>query len=204
MKKHFVLLSMVTLSVTLFTSCATNSLYKTTREAAINNSKESATSVCFVQKNDGSIVNYETLELVTGPFKSPYLLANGKEKIKASEIQAYQNGKHYAVSQKQFCCKKKTHVSTETLPGFAVRMAKGRLNIYCKKTYNGQSGVDEFFVQAGQGQIVPYTPEVLSEIVKDNNQAYEFFMNKKFKGKLPEKLNTTAQIYNSGNYVSVY
>lgn len=204
MKKHLVNLATVAASVTLLASCSTNSLYKSTREAAIKNSKEANSSICFVQKNDGTIINYQSLELVTGPFKSPYLLANGKEKIKAADIQAYQNNKHYAVSQKQFCCKKKTHVSTETLPGFAVRMAKGRLSIYCKKAYNGQNVVDEFFVQAGQGQIVPYTPEVLGEIVKDNNQAYEFFMNKKFKGKLPEKLSATAEIYNSGNYVSVF
>jgi len=202
MKKRLIQFTLVAISVTFLTSCAKTAIYKANREAAISSSRESS-SPCFIQKNDGTIVDFQTLELITGPFKTPYLLANGKTKIKASDIIAYQNTKHYAISQSQLCCKKKTYVSTETLPGFAVRMAKGRLNVYCKKAYNGQSAIDEFFIQSGNGEILPYTPELLSEIVKDNTQAYEFFINKDFKGKLPEKLYSTAQIYNTGSFATL-
>lgn len=184
-----------------FASCATNNVYKTNREAAVSNSKESG-STCFVQRNDGTINYYQTLELVTGPFKTPYLLADGKTKIKASEITAYQSQQLYAISQKSFFSKKKSKVATETLPGFAVRLAKGRLNVYCAKTFNGQYAVDAFYIQSGDGKILPYSAELLGEVVKDNPQAYDFFTSEDNNSKLPEKISTTAQIYNTGTFAT--
>ena len=198
MKKHLHQVALILGALVILNSCATSSLSKSERKSVTAISKEPGTS-CFVKMNDGSIKNYTTLKLVTGPFKSPYLLADGKVKIKANQITAYQNDKHYAISQATFCCGRKSKVATETLPGFAVRTAKGKLNVYCKKYFNGQVAVDEFFLQAGDdGKVVAYTPELLNELLKDNADAIGFFNNKKFKGTLPEKLLATAKMYNSG------
>ena len=153
--------------------------------------------------NDGTIKEYKSLKLVTGAFNTPYLLADGKIKIKASQIIAYQNKDHYAISQKTFSSGKMTHVATETLPGFAVRTVKGRLNVYCKKYFNGQVAVDEFFLQAGnEGRIQPYSTELMNQLVKDNSEAFTFFNSKNFKGRLPEKLHATAQMYNGGAFIT--
>lgn len=201
MKMHLHTLAIFAGAAIIFSSCANNAAYKASREAAIASSKE-ANIKCFVQKDDGSITYYKTLELKTGAFKTPYLLADGKIRIKASDILAYQTQQFYAVSQKMFSSKQFNHVATETLPGFAVRMAKGKLNIYCAKMYNGHNGVDEFFIQTGTGQIIPYSSELLTEAIKDNPRAYDFFMSTNFKGSLPEKINTTAHIYNNGAIAS--
>lgn len=188
--------------LTIFNSCSTSSVSRSQRRADIVNSKEN-TDECFVKMSDGTIKQYKSLTLVTGAFSTPYLLADGKTKIKASQIIAYQNKNHYAISQKTFCCGRMSYIATETLPGFAVRTVKGRLNVYCKKYYNGQAAVDEFFLQAGnEGKIQPYSPELMNLLVKDNTEAFTFFNNKNFKGRYPEKIHTTAQLYNGGALIT--
>ncbi len=183
-------------------SCSTSSISKAKRKADIQNSKET-NSACFVKFNDGTIKQYTSLKLVTSAFTTPYLLADGKTKIKARQIVAYQNKEHYAVSQKTFCCGRMTSVATETLPGFAVRTVKGKINVYCKKFYNGQVAVDEYFIQAGDnGKIVAYSPALMNELVKDNSEAAMFFNDKKFKGSSSDKLQTAAHMYNSGQLVT--
>lgn len=190
-------------SLLILTSCATSSVTDTQLRDDIARSKEIGSYDCFVKMNDGTIKQYHSLKLVTSAFSTPYLLADGKVKIKASQITAYQNKDHYAVSQRTFCCGRMSSVATETLPGFAIRTAKGRLNVYCKKYYNGQVAVDEFFLQSGdEGKIQAYSPELMAELVKDNPEALSFFTSKKFKGKLPERLHATAQLYNSGQFAS--
>ena len=186
----------------IFNSCSTSSISAAQRRADMVNSKEN-TSDCFVKLNDGSIKQYKSLELVTGTFVTPHLLADGKTKIKASQIIAYQNKDLYAVSQKTFCCGRMSYVAKETLPGFAVRTIKGKLNVYCKKYYNGQFVIDEFFLQSGdQGKIQPYSPELMNQMVKDNSEALTFFNEKKFKGHPQEKILATAQMYNGGALIS--
>ncbi len=202
MKKHLQSVALLICITGILSSCSTSSISGSQRKTAIVNSKES-TAECFVKMNDGSVREYKSLKLVTGPFISPYLLADGKAKIKASQILAYQNKDHYAVSQRTFCCGRVSHVATETLPGFAVRTVKGRLNVYCKKYYNGQVTADEYFLQAGNdGKIQPYSPELMSQLVKDNTGAIAVFNDKKFKGHLPERLHATAQLYNGGQFVT--
>ena len=88
--------------LTIFNSCSTSSVSRSQRRADIVNSKEN-TDECFVKMSDGTIKQYKSLTLVTGAFSTPYLLADGKTKIKASQIIAYQNKNHYAISQKTFC-----------------------------------------------------------------------------------------------------
>ncbi len=202
MKKPLSLTGLLLSSILLLNSCATNSITRAARRADIANSKETA-SECFVRLNDGTIKHYQSLKLVTSPFSTPYLLADGKTRIKAKQIEAYQNKDHYAISQKTFNCGRISHVATETLPGFAVRTVKGKINVYCKKYYNGQAAVDEYFLQVGDaGNIMEYSPGLMSELVKDSPEAYSFFNSKKFKGSLPEKLHATAHLYNDGQFIT--
>lgn len=202
MKKTLSLTGLLFSSMILFNSCATSSIANKQRKAAFANSKEHS-SGCFVQLNDGTIQHYKTLKMVTSIFKTPYLLADGKIKIRPGQITAYQNKDHYAISQKLFCCGHISHVATETLPGFAVRTVKGKLNVYCKKFYNGQVSIDEYFIQSGDdGKIIQYSAEHMNELVKDNTEVYKFFNSKRFKGSLPEKLHATVHMYNSGQFIS--
>ena len=183
-------------------SCSTNSISQSQKKAEKLHSKDE-TVACYVELNDGTIKEYKTLRLVTSPFSTPYLLADGKTKYKASDIKAYQNKEHYAISQRSFIAGRKTHVATETLPGFAVRIIKGRLNVYSKKYVNGQFAVDEYYLQIGKnGMIQPYTEELMSALVKDNTEAYWFFTNTGFKSHMPEKLKTTAKMYNGEQYMT--
>lgn len=202
MKKHLTSFALLISMIPLLNSCTTSSLTVSERKSVIASSKENTTT-CFVKMNDGSIREYSSLKLVTGPLKAPYLLADGKIKIKASQITAYQNKDHYAVSQNNFSNGRKTYVATETLPGFAIRTVKGKLNVYCKKFYNGQVAVDEYFLQAGtDGKIQAYSADLMNELVKDKAEALALFNSKQFKGNAPEKLHATAQLYNGGQFMT--
>lgn len=60
--------------------------------------------------------------------------------------------------------------------------AKGKLNIYSKKFYNGRAAVDEYFIQEGSnGNIVAYTPELLKNLIKESDEAMNFFSKLKMK-----------------------
>jgi hypothetical protein len=183
-------------------ACSTVNKIQVDQITGNNSSKENAAS-CFVQKNDGSIDYYTSLKLVTGVFASPYLLADGKTKIYSAGIKAYQNQDHYAVSQLYFETGHKSKVAKETLPGFAVRIAKGNLNVYCKKYYNGTKAVDELFIQSGtEGKIVAYTPEILNELIKDHPEAVNLLNSKKKINPVSKKLLAVAEIYNRGQMMS--
>jgi hypothetical protein len=160
---------------------------------------------CFVQMNDGSIKNYATLKLVTGVFKTPHLIADGNVIISADKVLAYQTKDQYAISQKGFTTIKPSYVAVDALPGFAVKVAKGKLNVYAIKYYNGHNTTEKFFLQIGDdGAIVPYKYELMSDLVKDNIEAYNFFNKKKKTIALNKRLLATADIYNntSSTYIS--
>ena len=152
-----------------FNSCSVSKDSLIQRKTDIVDSKES-TLACFVQMNDGTIKNYTTLKLVTGVFITPHLLADGKTKIFPTEIKAYQNEEHYAISQTTFVSGRNTFVAVETLPGFAIRVAKGKVNVYCKRYYNGSMVTDEFFLQNGDnGQIFAYSAGLVSLLEKETS-----------------------------------
>jgi hypothetical protein len=200
MKKILTAMPVLLSIVLLLNSCSTGKNAVTERKTGTE-AKENAAS-CFVQLNDGTIKNYTSLKLITGMFKAPHLLADGKTRINASQIKAYQNEIHYAVSQNTFCCGRKSYVAVETLPGFAVRIIKGKLNVFVKKFFNGQHAVDEFFLQAGSdGQIVPYTPETMSELVKSNQDAYNLFNNNHKRNNVNtlEKIQASAYLFNNAD-----
>lgn len=158
---------------------------------------------CFVQMNDGTIKNYATLKLVTGIFKTPHLLANDSIVIMANDIKAYQNKDCYAVSQKEFTTKKQSAVAVKALPGFAVRIASGKLNVYSFKYYNGHNTTEKFFLQSGdEGQILAYTPELMNELLRDNNDAYTFFNEKNNAVAFSKKLLASVEMYNTSRLLS--
>jgi hypothetical protein len=202
MKKNLLKLAAFLSIALLFASCATSNLAREDRKTGIESSKETAAS-CFVQFNDGSIKNYNSLKLVTGVLVTPHLLADGKTKIAPDDIKAYQNKDHYAISQRQCSCGRKSNIAVEALPGFAVRIAKGKLNIYTKKFYNGTRAVDEFYLQQGNdGQIIAYSPTLMSSLLKNNPEALDFFKSKKYNNSIPKKLQLTAAIFNKEQLMS--
>lgn len=170
---------------------------KTTAET----SKEQGS--CFVQLNDGTVKNYSSLKLVTGVFKTPHLLADDNVVISPADIKAYQSKDHYAIAQKAFTLSKPSYVAVEVLPGFAVRVAKGKLNVYSIKFYNGHNTTEKFYLQYGDdGQITAYTPELMKSLIRDNSEAFNFFSGKNKSVPLPKRLLATADIYNNSRYIS--
>lgn len=150
---------------------------------------------CYILKKDGSVVTFKSLKLVTGLFTSPHLLAEGKIKISGDSIMAYQDADHYAISQDYINDCRKSKVAVDALPGFAVRIAKGHLNVYSKKYFNGAKAVEEFYIQSGDtGKIVRYNQLVMEELLKDQ-QGMKELLNARDKS-LSEKLQVIAEAYN--------
>lgn len=158
----------------------------------------------FVVFNDGSIKSFSSLKLVTGLFKTPHLLADGNQVIYAGDIKAYQNQDHYAISEKEFSASKKpSKVAKDALPGFAVRVASGKINVYSLKYYNGQNATEKFFLQVGDdGQIVAFTNELFNDLIKDNNEALVYFNDKKQANSINKKLLLSVDIYNNTGFIS--
>jgi hypothetical protein len=169
-------------------------------DTLIDNPKEVA---CFVQMNDGTIRTFNSLKLVTGIFKTPHLLANDSIVIMASDIKAYQNHDCYAVSQKEFTTKKQSTVAVKALPGFAIRIASGKLNVYSFKYYNGHNTTEKFFLQSGDGaQILAYSPELMNELLKDNSDAYALFNEKSGSVTFSKKLLASVEMFNTSRLIS--
>lgn len=170
------------------------------RREAMNDSKEEIAS-CFVIKTDGETVRYNKLELVTKIYQAPHLLADGKERIFPSEISAYQTPSHFAIFAGSFTIGGyKSNLAVETLPGFAVRIAKGNLNVYVKKYKVNQSVADEFYFQQGNGPVYPYSPELMDALIKNVPEALAFYNTYKRSLKKSSELKLTAQIYNDAYF----
>ncbi|MBS1513203.1 MAG: hypothetical protein JST86_20370 [Bacteroidetes bacterium] len=158
---------------------------------------------CFVQLKDGSFKNYASLKLVTGIFKTPHLVADGNIVIESSDIKAYQDNQQFAVSQKEFTQSKPGFVAVDALPGFAVRIVKGRLNVYAAKFYNGHNATEKYYLQNGdEGAILAYTPDIMRDMVKDNTVASSFFSTKNKQLTGAKKMLATVDIYNNPKEVS--
>jgi hypothetical protein len=187
----------------LLNSCAVskNSITQQQTETKIVNETTSAS--CFIQLNDGSIKQFTTLKLVTGVLTTPHLLGDGKVVINSKEIIAYQNDKHYAVSAKILTSKKSANVSVETLPGFAVKVLSGKLNVYCRKYYNGANTSDEYFLQNGNdGYIIAYSKDVLKTMLKEDAKASEFFNSKAKVSPKAKKILAAVEMYNSSQLMT--
>ncbi|RYY45514.1 MAG: hypothetical protein EOO06_16325 [Chitinophagaceae bacterium] len=202
MKKQLILLAALGCTIASMQSCAVSSGAQTADEINSKPSAEAATT-CFIELKDGSFRRFKTLKLVTGVFTAPHLLADGKEKITASQIKAYQNSEHYAVSQDLFKDNIRSKSAVETLPGFAVRIAKGKLNIYCKKYYNGVGTAEQLFVQKDGGDILAFTPELMASMLKDHPEAEAFFNSTKKITPASKRLQATVALMNKGQLLSM-
>jgi len=201
MKKICYTSSFLLITSLLLNSCATDRSIAQRIAEFENTQANDAT--CFVQLNDGTVKYYNNLKLVTGLFNSPHLLADGNTRINASEIKAYQDRDHYAISQKLFVKGKRSSVALETLPGFAVRVVKGRVNVYCRQFFNGVFAADEYYLQAGDnGEIKVYSPELMNTLLRNDPTAFEFYNINKAKNKMPEKLLEAVKLYNNDQLVS--
>lgn len=160
-------------------------------------------AVCFVQLNDGSTKQYTSLKLITGVLTTPYLLADDKIIINTKDIKAYQDKNGYAVCAKLLISKKNSYVAVETLPGFAVKVLSGKLNVYCRKYYNGANSVQEYFIQNGSdGDIVSFSGDVLKNMVKEDAKALEYFNSKLKVSPKSKKMLATVQIFNNGQFIT--
>jgi hypothetical protein len=168
-----------------------------------SNNVNEGPSGCFVQLNNGSFKQFSTLKLVTGILKTPHLLADGKDIINAKDIIAYQNSMHYAVSPKILSGLRSGLVSVETLPGFAVKIMSGKLNVYSRKYYNGANTAEDYFLQSGNdGLIISYSKKALNSLLKEDAKSSEFF-NSKIKALSGSKrILAAVKLYNSGQLMT--
>ncbi|RYY71034.1 MAG: hypothetical protein EOO13_04580 [Chitinophagaceae bacterium] len=201
MKKQILLVVAMGCTIYSLQSCAVSANAQLNAEGTPNPPKEINTT-CFVEMKDGSIRHFKSLKLVTGVFSSPHLLADGKEKISSSEIKAYQTANHYAITQNLFKDNVRSKSAVETLPGFAVRIAKGKLNIYCKKYFNGTGTAEQLFVQKEEGEIFAFTPEVMIDLLKDHPEAARFFQANRKITPASKRLQATVALMNKEQLMS--
>lgn len=202
MKNFIPAIAVLLSTAALSSSCSVSKNSIDQQTTTVANENETSVS-CFVQLNDGTIKQFSTLKLVTGVLTTPHLLGDGKVVINAKEIIAYQSGKHYAVSSKILTSKKSACVAVETLPGFAVKVLSGKLNVYCRKYYNGASTSDEYFLQNGSdGYIVAYSKDVLKAMLKDDINATAFFNSRSKVTPSSKKILTAVEIYNKGQMMT--
>jgi len=174
-------------------------VYKTNPSKASKLSSSSS----FVKLKNGRTVYYNKLEIIKGVFTAPHLLANESIKIKPSEIEAYQTEDHYAVSQKFIMNGHKSSVAVDALPGFAKRVVKGKLNVYCKKYFNGRFATDEFFLQSeNDSRIYAYTPELFKKMIEDNEEALNYYHKEIVGVVLSKKITNTAEMYNQSTFMT--
>jgi hypothetical protein len=202
MKKIIPAFAVLLCSTILLSSCTVSKNSITLNNADVKNTND-LSAPCFVQLNDGTIKQFTNLKLVTGVLTTPHLLADEKEIINGKDIMAYQNHKHYAVSAKNLTSTKKGMIAAETLPGFAVKVLAGKLNVYCRRYYNGGNTVEEYFLQNGNdGYIVSYTKAVLKNMIKEDTKALEYFNGKSKILPKSKKILAAVEMYNNGQMMT--
>lgn len=198
--KQSIAIAILALSLSL-QSCLTKRIADNRQTITESEQVQNESSTCFVEYADGRVEYFSSLKLVKGVTTTPHLLGNGKVKIKARDIKAYQNNAHYAISQKVYNPKRLSYVAIESLPGFAVQIAKGKLNIYVRKSYDSNKAVEEYFIQKDNESITEYSYEAMIDVIKENPEAADFFNSQKYKAARPI-LKGTADLYNGGALTS--
>lgn len=202
MKRTIPFISAICCAAILLQACAgsKNSLSDKSTEI-VNNKVTNGT--CYVEFTDGSTKQFASLKLITGIFKTPHLLADNKQVLNSKEIKSYYDGQYFAVSDKALTTSKTSYVAVDALPGFARRIATGKLNVYSRKFYNGNNSVEEYFLQIGSNSpIVAYSTEVMKGILKDNAKALEYFNSNAKVSPVSKKILTAVEIYNNGELLS--
>ena len=199
MKNRFAAITALLCASTIFHSCAVSENAVTVKnEGAATSNQLSKT--CFVQLNDGSIKQYHSLKLVTGVLTKPHLVANDKEVINTKDIIAYQDKSHYAVAAKLLTGKRSGAVPTETLPGFAVKILSGKLNLYRRSYYNGANTTAAYFLQEGEeGHIIAYSKEALQIMLGEDKKALHYFNSKTKKAAQSKIIIATVAMYNGNS-----
>ncbi len=202
MKKALPAIAVLVCAAILLNSCAVSSNTVTAQNPKVENSNDGSKS-CFVQFNDGTVKQYSSLKLVTGVLTTPHLLADNNIVLNAKDIMAYQDNHYYAVSSKIITSNKKSQVAVDALPGFAIKILSGKLNVYSRKYYNGGNTVEEFFLQQGNdGFIIAYSKDVLKSMLKEDNKALEFFNGKTKVTPWSKKILAAVEIYNNGQMIT--
>jgi len=201
--KNFIPAFAVVISISiLLNSCAVSKNPINQQQTALKNVSEISTT-CFVQLNDGSIKQFTTLKLVTGVLTTPHLIGDSKVVINSKEIIAYQNDKQYAVSAKILTSKKLASVSVETLPGFAVKVMSGKLNLYSRKYFNGANTTEEYFLQDGNdGNIISFSNEALKNMLREDTKALEYFNSKSKQTNHSKKIMVTVEMHNNNQLMT--
>lgn len=202
MKNPIPAIAVLISAIFLLNACAVSKNSIDRQETTLKNTTD-ISSGCFVQLNDGSIKQFATLKLVTGVLTTPHLLGDGKVVINAREIIAYQDNKQYAVSAKIITAKRPACVSADALPGFAVKLLSGKLNVYSRKYYNGTNVSDEYFLQNGSdGYIIAYSKDVLKSMLKDDMNASAFFNSRTKVSPRSKKILTAVEMYNKSQLMT--
>ncbi|MBK8494780.1 MAG: hypothetical protein IPL50_06985 [Chitinophagaceae bacterium] len=202
MKKSIPALIAVCSLLMLINSCSTgkNTVDQNKTETSFSNPVPSG---CFVEWNDGTIQHYSSLKLVTGILITPHLVADNKVIINSGDILAYQDKGQYAVSYKRLKSAKKALVAAEALPGFAVKLVSGKLNVYSRKYYNGGNTVNEYFLQHGEeGSIVAYSKEVMKSMLKEDKKALDYFISNSKLSPESKKILATVEMYNNSQFIT--
>ena len=202
MKKFIPAIAVIISLAILLNSCAVSKNSIDQQQTSLNNLNETS-ATCFVQLNNGSFKQFTSLKLITGVLTTPHLLGDGKVVINSKEIIAYQNEKQYAVSSKILTSKKAASVSVETLPGFAVKVLSGKLNLYSRKYYNGANVADEYFLQDGnEGNIISFSKEALKNMLREDTKAMEYFNSKSKQIKQSKKIMATIEMHNNNQLLT--
>ena len=190
------------LCAAIFNSCAVSNNTVAVTDPQVEYPNETSRS-CFVQFNDGTVKQYSSLKLVTGVLTTPHLLADNKIVLNTKDIAAYQDKKYYAVSSKLLTSNKKSQVAVDALPGFAIKILSGKLNVYSRKYYNGGNTVEEFFLQSGNdGFIIAYSKDALKAMLKDDNKALELFNSRTKVSPWSKKILAAVELYNNGQMIT--
>jgi hypothetical protein len=178
----------------IFTGCSV-SKHCEERKALLLQAK--ADTGCFAVYKDGSIKNFRKLLLKTSVVSVPYLLADDSLKIFKDEIYAYQTEEYYAINQIRYNRSSHSKIATECLPGFAIRIASGKLNVYERICYHSNTCKRDYFIQVGtHGAVYDYTPELMNTVLRHHYDAYNYF-NRKGKMSLKERIYTSVELYNN-------
>jgi hypothetical protein len=202
MKKIIPAFAVLLCCTALLNSCTVSKNSITINNADVKNTND-LSAPCFIQLNDGTIRQFTNLKLVTGVLTTPHLLADEKEIINGKDILAYQNHKHYAVSAKSLTSTKNGMIAAETLPGFAVKVLAGKLNVYCRRYYNGGNTAEEYFLQNGNdGNIISYSKAVLKNMIKEDTKALEYFNGKSKILPKSKRILAAVEMYNNGQMMT--
>jgi len=201
MKNSIQTITALLCATTILYSCAVSENATVQKPSTAQDNNISKT--CFVQLNDGSIKQYHSLKLVTGVLTTPHLLADNNIVINAKDIIAYQDGSRYAVSAKLLTSKKEGYVAAEALPGFAIKLLSGKLNLYSRKYYNGASTSEEYFLQDGNdAHIIAFSKEALKSMLREDTKALEYFNSRPKQAQQSKKIIATVDMHNNNQLVT--